>query len=81
MSKHGTLPPKNALGRAISYTLEAWNKLVVYCDNPNIKIDNNFVENKIRPFTIGRKNWIFNGSPRGANASATFYSLIETAKV
>ena len=67
------------MGKAISYSLDAWGKLIVYCENPHIKIDNIFVENKIRPFTIGR-NWIFNGSPRGANASAAFYSLIETAK-
>lgn len=43
-------------------------------------IDNNIAENAIRPFVIGRKNWLFSGSPRGAHASTTLYSLIETAK-
>ena len=43
-------------------------------------MDNNLVENAIRPFVVGRKNWLFSGSPEGARASAAFYSLIETAK-
>lgn len=80
LNKHGTVPPKNKLGEAIIYTLDDWNKLVVYLDKPVIPIDNNLVENAIRPFVIGRKNWLFSGSPRGADASAAFYSLIETAK-
>ena len=80
MNKHGTVPPKNKLGEAISYTLDDWDKLIVYLDNSLVPIDNNPVENAIRPFVIGRKNWLFSGSPRGANASAAFYSLIETAK-
>jgi len=48
---------------------------------PHLEIDNNWVENNIRPFAIGRKNWLFAASPRGANASALFYSLILTCKV
>ncbi len=79
-NKRGTIPPKNKISRAISYTLDDWKKLVVYLEDPVIPIDNNFVENAIRPFVIGRKNWLFSGSPRGADASAAFYSLIETAK-
>ena len=46
----------------------------------NIALSNNLTENSIRPFTIGRKNWLFSGSPEGAKASATVYSIIETAK-
>lgn len=80
MNKHGTIPPKSKLGEAVSYALDNWDKLIVYLDNPIIPIDNNLVENAIRPFVIGRKNWLFSGSPRGADASAAFYSLIETAK-
>ncbi len=45
-----------------------------------MEIDNNKVENAIRPFVIGRKGWLFSGSPRGAHASATLYTLVETAK-
>lgn len=79
-NKHGTRPPGNKISGAIAYTLDNWKMLMVYLDNPIIPIDNNLVENAIRPFAIGRKNWLFSGSPRGADASAAFYSLIETAK-
>jgi transposase len=49
-------------------------------DSPYLTPDTNLVENAIRPFVLGRKNWMFSGSPRGAHASATLFSLIETAK-
>lgn len=75
-----SIAPKSLTGKAISYTLELWLRLFVYLDNPIIPIDNNLVENAIRPFTVGRKNWLFSGSPRGAEASAGIYSIIETAK-
>ncbi len=52
-----------------------------YLDNGELPIDNNACENAIRPFVIGRKNWLFSQSVKGANASATIYSLIETAKL
>lgn len=51
-----------------------------FVSDGNIAISNNLAENSIRPFTIGRKNWLFSGSPRGAKASAAIYSLVETAK-
>jgi len=73
-------PPKGLLGMAISYTLSRWHKLVRYLENGYITPDNNAAENAIRPFVIGRKNWLFAGSPSGADAAATIYSLIETAK-
>ncbi|MBZ0104665.1 MAG: IS66 family transposase [Sulfuricella denitrificans] len=73
-------PPKGALGEAIAYTLGQWRKLIVYTEDPLIPIDNNLTENAIRPFVIGRKNWLFAGSPAGAQASALFYSLVETAR-
>ena len=72
--------PKSLLGKAIHYTLNLWPQLIVYCEDEQIPIDNNAAENAIRPFVIGRKNWLFSGSPSGAHASALFYSLIETAK-
>jgi transposase len=72
--------PKSLLGKAILYALNEWTKLRVYLQDGHIPIDNNLVENAIRPFVIGRKNWLFSGSPDGARASAAFYSLIETAK-
>jgi hypothetical protein len=72
--------PKSALGEAISYTLGLWPKLITYLEDGHIEIDNNKAENAIRPFVIGRKAWLFSGSPRGAHASATLYTLVETAK-
>lgn len=72
--------PKSPLGKAITYTLNAWPKLTTYLEDGHIAIDNNIAENAIRPFVIGRKNFLFSGSPRGAAASATLYSLVETAK-
>ena len=62
------------------YTLNEWPKLLVYLTDGRVPIDNNLVENAIRPFVVGRKNWLFSGSPGGAHASACIYSLIETAK-
>jgi transposase len=73
-------PPKGLLGQAISYTLSNWEKLIIYIEDGQLRPDNNLVENAIRPFVVGRKNWLFAGSPDGAKASATFFSLIETAK-
>ena len=73
-------PPKGLLGKAISYTLKQWDRLVRYLDDGRIRPDNNLAENAIRPFVVGRKNWLFSGHPRGAKASAVLYSLIETAK-
>jgi transposase len=73
-------PPKSLLGQAISYTLANWEKLIIYLEDGRLRPDNNLVENAIRPFVVGRKNWLFAGSPDGAKASATFFSLIETAK-
>ena len=79
MSSVNKVPPKGLLGRAITYALGQWRQVEAYMDNPQLTPDNNIVENAIRPFAIGRKNWLFSGSPRGARASATMYSLVETA--
>ena len=76
-----TVLPKSPLGKAISYTLNQWEKLVRYCDNGMLDIDNNRDERAIRPFAIGRRNWLFSDTPRGAHTNARFYSLIETCKL
>jgi transposase len=73
-------PPKGLLGKAIHYTLKNWGKLIVYINDGLLRPDNNVAENAIRPFVVGRKNWLFAGHPNGAHAGATFFSLIETAK-
>lgn len=72
--------PKSDLGKAIRYTHNLWEKLTLYISDGDIPIDNNPAENAIRPFVIGRKNWLHSGSPKGAKASAMIYTLIETAK-
>jgi transposase len=79
-ARFATTPPKSLLGRAIGYALKQWERLVVYLEDGRLRPDNNLAENAIRPFAVGRKNWLFSGHPRGADASATLYSLIETAK-
>ena len=73
-------PPKSAVGKAIAYNLNQWQKLVRYVENGDLNIDNNRAERAIKPFVIGRKNWLFSNSASGANASAVLYSVIETAK-
>jgi transposase len=73
-------PPQGLLGKAINYTLNQWGRLTVYVQDGRLRPDNNLVENAIRPFVLGRKNWLFSGHPRGADASAAIFSLIETAK-
>ena len=74
------VPPKTAIGKAFTYCINQWSYLIQYVEDGAYPIDNNFAENKIRPFVIGRKNWLFSNSQAGANASANLYSLIETAK-
>ncbi|WP_370295436.1 IS66 family transposase [Pseudomonas benzenivorans] len=71
---------QTALGKAVNYLASNWSKLVRYVEGGHLPIDNNRAENAIRPFVIGRKNWLFSDTPKGATASAQIYSLIETAK-
>jgi len=73
-------PPKSLLGKAIGYALNQWKRLTHYILDGRLRPDNNLTENAIRPFVVGRKNWLFSATPEGAAASATLYSLIETAK-
>jgi transposase len=72
--------PKGLLGKALGYMNRYWDKLTVYTQDGGLNIDNNPAENAIRPFVIGRKNWLFSDTPKGAQASAQLYSLIETTK-
>ena len=80
MKRSRQVVPKSLLGKAISYTLKQWHRLIGYLEIPLATPDNNLAENSIRPFCVGRRNWLFSGTPEGAQASATIYSLIETAK-
>jgi len=72
--------PKSLLGTAVNYTFNQWSSLKTYLDHGEVTPDNNAAQNAIRPFVIGRKNWLFAGTQNGAEASACRYSLIETAK-
>lgn len=74
------IAPSSLLGRAILYALGEQKKLEVYLRRPDIPIDNNAVERAIRPFVIGRKNWLFSGNPKGASASAAIFSVLQTAR-
>jgi transposase len=72
--------PSSAAGKALSYLHNEWDHLTRYLDDGRLEIDNNGAENAIRPFVLGRKNWLFSASVKGVKASANLYSLIETAK-
>jgi transposase len=72
--------PKGALGQAITYCINQWEPLQAFLKDGRLEIDNNRSERAIKPFVIGRKNWLFANTPRGAKASAIIYSLVETAK-
>ena len=75
-----TTVPQSELGKGLDYMHLRWGELTAYLLDGRLEIDNNLIENLIRPFALGRKNWMMSGSPRGAHASALFYSLIATAK-
>ena len=68
-------------GRALNYLHHEWNQLIRYLDDGRLEIDNNGAENAIRPFVLGRKNWLFSASVKGVKASVNLYSLIECAKI
>ena len=72
--------PKSKLHTAFRYALNNRQEFFNYLEDGNCSISNSLAENCIRPFVIGRKNWLFAGSPKGAAASAGIYTLVETAK-
>jgi len=72
--------PKSAIGGAIAYTLNLWPRLIRYIDDGRYEIDNNLVENSIRPVALGRKNYMFAGSHEGAKRAAMMYSFLGTCK-
>ncbi len=74
------VPPKSKLGDALQYLHNHWDDLIRYCEDGRYQIDNNDIENAIRPFCVGRRNWLFADSVGGAKASANLYSMIQTAK-
>lgn len=77
---HSVLP-KSLLGQALHYLSSQWSKLKRYVEDGRYSIDNNVQENAIRPFCVGRRNWLFADTVNGANASANLYSLLQTCRV
>jgi transposase len=75
------VPPQSAIGIAINYTLKQWDYLKKYVDYGEAEIDNNWVENEIRPLGLGKKNWLFVMHERSAQIGALYYSLIQSAKL
>ena len=73
--------PKSSIGKAITYTLGLWKRLIRYVDNGQWEIDNNLVENSIRPVALGRKNYLFAGSHKAAKHAAMMYSFLGTCKI
>jgi len=74
------VPPQTAIGRAFSYAHDEWQYLISFMNDGRYEMDNGFVENIIRPFAIGRKNWLFSDTVDGAIASSNIYSMVVTAK-
>ena len=72
--------PKSAFGQALTYCRNQWDKLAVFLTDGRLELDNNRGERSIKPFVIGRKNWLFSNTAKGAKASATIYSIIESSK-
>ena len=72
--------PSGKLGEALAYLLKQWPKLIRYVEDGRVAIDTNLAENAIRPFALGRRNWLFADTVKGAKASASLYGIVETAK-
>lgn len=72
--------PKTPLGKAVQYCRNQWEKLTAFLLDGRLELDNNRSERAIKPFVIGRKNWLFSNTPKGATSSAVIYSIVETAK-
>jgi transposase/uncharacterized coiled-coil protein SlyX len=72
--------PQSPLGKATAYCIHRWDKLMNYLKDGSLEIDNNMAENSIRPIALGRKNYLFAGSERGAQRAAMFYSFLGTCK-
>ena len=76
----GSVPPQSLTGKAIGYLAADWPRLVRTLEDGRLEVSNVLCENAIRPFVIGRKNWLFCDTPAGAHASARLYGIVETAK-
>jgi hypothetical protein len=73
--------PQSLTSKAVNYALELWDRLLVYTRHGHLEIDNNLIENAIRPTAVGKKNWLFFGSAEAGQTSAILYSLLETCRM
>jgi transposase len=80
LQQQKTALPKSPLGKALFYSIKHWDSLTQYINDGRLEIDNNRSERAIKPFVIGRKNWLFNTSTKGADASSILFSLVQTCK-
>jgi len=80
LRQHPEVLPKGKLGRAIDYTLSLWDRLTLFVQHGEIEIDNNLIENGIRPTAVGKKNWLFVGGETTGQRAAIIYTLVECAK-
>lgn len=80
LAQQKTVLPKSPLGKALFYSIKHWDSLTQYINDGRLEIDNNRSERAIKPFVIGRKNWLFNTSTKGADASSVLFSLVQTCK-
>lgn len=80
-TEYSRVLPEGPIGKAIAYALKRWDKLLVYTTDGKLEIDNNLVENSIRPVALGRKNYLFAGSHDAARRAAIFYSLFGSCKI
>lgn len=80
-ANHINAPPKSLLGSAVTYLINQWSYLQEYVNHGEVPISNCWIENQIRPFALGRRNWLFTGTPESANKAALLYSLIQTCNM
>ena len=81
LENYKAVVPKSPIGQALHYSLERWDRLMLYTTDGRLQIDNNPVENAIRPIAVGRKNYLFAGSHNGAKRAAMLYSFLGTCKI
>ena len=81
LAQRGKVPEGSATARAIDYSLRRWTALTQFLSNGQLPIDNNWIENQMRPIALGRKNWLFAGSLRAGQRAAAVMSLLQSAKL
>ena len=81
LAQRQRVPDGSATAKAINYSLGRWEALTHYLDDGNVPIDNNWVENRIRPVALGRANWLFAGGLRAGQRAAAIMSLVQSAKL